>query len=152
MDAFREHFRGELTNDELLKRIVERPAVVRYPPLYPRAAGLVLEVLRQHLGDDALRLELLSYRDPMGQRPSDNKRDIRTAAANLIIASSLAGDTDALVQARSALIGTLESDQTVSGLTKRVRVRAGLADYLLGYSLTLPLPRNARQLLSSAAN
>ena len=148
LDAFRSHFHDEITNDELLERLVERSSVVRYPPLYPQGAGLVLEVIRQHLGDDAFRIQLLSY-----STNDDGKLDksVRAAAANLIVTAALAGDREVLIQARSALIGALNENQSVSSLTQHVRLCVGLADYLLGYSLTLPLPRKARQLLSSSA-
>lgn len=151
----------DLTNEGLLRVLKRRSVPVRYPPLYEGGTGLSLEVLRQHFGDNSLRLQLLSYRTlqdgkSTGDARSERRRRRQVAAQNLIITSILARDADRLKEGKKALEKALSSSEDGGGFDfslqgrRRAALYLALAEYLLGQQIQAePLPQKARRLLGS---
>lgn len=144
------------SNEDLLRALKERPIPVRWPPLYEGGAGLALETLRQHFGDQALRIRLLPYR-PLRAGEDDQTRAAaaqdrcRIAAQNLIITSILARDATRLKRGQEALRAALSrgKGQRGPGLqgAHRSALYLALGEYLLGQRVQAsPLPQKARRL------
>jgi len=144
------------SNEELLRALKERPIPVRWPPLYEGGAGLALEMLRQHFGDETLRMQIMPYR-PLeaggGARNQATQLRRRIAAQNLIVASILARDAARLKRGREALRTVLSEGpgEEVQGRglrgTHRSALYLALADYLLDQKVKAgPLPQKARRL------
>lgn len=154
--TLREAVQREVTNEALLRALKERPVPVRWPPVYEGGAGLSLEMMRQHFGDQALRIRLLPYR-PVREGEDDQTQAAavqdrrRIAAQNLIIASILARDATRLKRGQEALRAALsqEKGQRGPGLqgAHRSALYLALAEYLLGQRVQAgPLPQKARRL------
>lgn len=144
------------SNEELLRALKERPIPVRWPPLYEGGAGLALEMLRQHFGDETLRMQIMPYRPPEAGGGAQNQAmqlRRRIAAQNLIVASILARDAAWLKRGREALQAVLSEGpgEEVQGRglrgTHRSALYLALADYLLDQKVKAgPLPQKARRL------
>lgn len=156
LNTLRRAVQREVTNEALLRALKERPVPVRWPPLYEGGAGLSLETLRQHFGDQALRIRLLPYH-PLRAGEDDQTRAAaapdrrRIAAQNLIIASILARDATRLKRGQEALRAALSQGkgQRGPGLqgAHRSALYLALAEYLLGQRVQAsPLPQKARRL------
>jgi hypothetical protein len=144
------------SNEELLRALKERPIPVRWPPLYEGGAGLALEMLRQHFGDETLRMQIMPYRPPEAGEGAQNQATQvrrRIAAQNLIVASILARDAARLKRGREALRAVLSEGpgEEVQGRglrgAHRSALHLALADYLLDQEVQAgPLPQKARRL------
>ena len=144
------------SNEELLRALKERPIPVRWPPLYEGGAGLALEMLRQHFGDETLRMQIMPYRPLQaggGARNQATQLRRRIAAQNLIVASILARDAARLKRGREALRAVLSEGpgEEVQGRglrgAHRSALHLALADYLLDQEVQAgPLPQKARRL------
>lgn len=175
VETFRKAVHRDVTNEALLRELKRRSVPVRYPPIHGGGAGLTLEVLRQHFGDKALRLQLLPYRSPKNGSPKNGKNETgngssgtipaggedqmrrRVAAQNLIVASILARDATLLRQGQKALkkilAGSFGTEVGAADLQARRHsaLYLALANYILGRQVgAVPLPQKARRLLSSS--